>query len=270
MSYHLPKTVSKRRISLDNSSLISTTKIELFVGLLPDDEKSEFEKKERRLSLGDNLAETFINTTFLTRLDFSAKQPKRDLDVDCHSSDHGPSHHGSANRTRKQSSHSKASQPDTINTSSYSSEEDVADADDDSMKDDDDDDSDCDSFCDASIGEVANGQYLRRDLGGSVSVLWSDDSADGLSLQSSWVGSENGDQLLESPSGKAHRTLSSGTSLPRIPLRSSSHGSQTTTRPPLRNSSWGSSSGASSFFVSPRRRGRRRSIDQSMELLPDE
>mmetsp|Transcript_4142 Transcript_4142/g.8556 ORF Transcript_4142/g.8556 Transcript_4142/m.8556 type:complete len:304 (-) Transcript_4142:218-1129(-) len=289
VSFHLPKNEPRRRTSLDNSSLLmsSLNTDDSFMALLPDDEKAEWEKssKERRLSLGNKMEA--MNTTFLADLDSSssANKQKVDLDLDWHSSLHSTSNnnhnnnhihshsHGGIHKhgvRRKQSTHSKASETiktSSIKSSSYSSEEEgIAEVDDSSSSSDadsfeDDDDSDCDSFCDASIGEPANRNYLRRDLGASV-VWGSDDgSVDGFSLTSSFsdTGNNNNDHHhfpLESPPGKTpQRTWSSGTtrSLPSAPF----------SRPPLRSTS--SSSSLSLLGASPRRPGRRRNITEQLD-----
>mmetsp|Transcript_17120 Transcript_17120/g.22274 ORF Transcript_17120/g.22274 Transcript_17120/m.22274 type:complete len:160 (+) Transcript_17120:204-683(+) len=138
----------RRFFSLDNSSLLSSTGI--IMARLPQDEKFEFTKKnshERRLSL-DGSGE-FTNTTFLADSE-SPQKPRTGLDADQHSS----------------------------NDSSYHS--DLFDSGGDSslnfVFDENDSDSDCDSFCDASIGELANESYIRRDLGASMMTMTDLDS----------------------------------------------------------------------------------------------
>lgn len=183
----------RRRTSLDNSCLSAS---DTFAVLISEDDKSEFTQKERRLSLGSKLEVTItflaVNTT-----PEQVKENKRDLDEDGHGSIHIPV-------KGRPSSHSKTSKAsDTINTSSYSSmvlesESEDSESEENSV-DDDDDESDCDSFCDASVGEPANRQYLRSDLGGSV--MCSDDSWDnGDFLQDSF-------SSRDSPPGKPLRVV---------------------------------------------------------------
>eukprot|EP00527_Entomoneis_sp_CCMP2396_P002169 CAMPEP_0198145538 /NCGR_PEP_ID=MMETSP1443-20131203/24215_1 /TAXON_ID=186043 /ORGANISM="Entomoneis sp., Strain CCMP2396" /LENGTH=261 /DNA_ID=CAMNT_0043809225 /DNA_START=168 /DNA_END=950 /DNA_ORIENTATION=+ len=215
IDFHRPRRV-RRRSSLDNSCLAST---ESFAAFLDEDEITDFVKKERRLSWDTSMEST--NTLFLAGIFASPgdqQKPVKDLDADRHSSSHHNSGHVvQLNRNGKPSSHSKASQPDTINTSSYSSEDGnvAAAANESSDSESTLDDSDCDSFCDASVGEPANRTYLCRDLG--ASVMWSDcESMDGISLQDSWDG---GDASVDSPRGKPQRARSG--SLPRSPQRTS-------------------------------------------------
>ena len=246
VDFHKPNQV-RRRLSLDNSCLSAT---ESFTALLQEDERQEFEKKERRLSWDASMEST--NTTFLASIRTSpeqAKVTKVDLDADRHSSNHGSGHAAHERTHGKPSSHSKNSQPETIDSDSYSSS-----AEEESSESSFDDDSDCDSFCDASIGEKANKTYLRRDLG--ASVMWSDDD---FSLADSWDGVS-----MDSPPGKPQRTLSGslgrGKSLQFL-------------RPPLRNNHSSEMSPlVTSLGASPKRRGRRNLVldveeEPPMQLL---
>ena len=121
----------KRRTSLDNSCLSAHESMRM---LLPDPESYEGGTKPRRYSLTHKMT---ITATFMA--DTSLPKQKDDaLDMDCHNSTH---------------SRAPAVSIDGLPIDELS-EDDIF-------------DSDCDSFCDASVQEQANKEYLIKDLGAS-------------------------------------------------------------------------------------------------------
>lgn len=150
-----PGPPPRRRSSLDNSSLAAA---ETFKQILQDAEDFKtILAPRRRLSL--NAGQT-ITPTFLAEMNKTRRTT--DLDLEGHSSTHGPS---SSSSPRKVS--------DNSDSSSFADTSPSA-----PMKyyryqnDDSDDSSESslesgDSFCDASVQEPANREYLRKDLGAS-------------------------------------------------------------------------------------------------------
>jgi hypothetical protein len=132
----------KRRSSLDNSCLSAHESLRLML-----DDNEDFERAmPRRFSLNNKLR---ITATFMAELKPSC-HIKDDLDLDYHHSNHGPS----GNHCRKQVA---ALEPQSVDETEFS----IDDFSDDSNL------SDCDSFCDASVQEPANKEYLQKDLGAS-------------------------------------------------------------------------------------------------------
>lgn len=156
-----PGPPARRRSSLDNSQLAAAA---TFRQLMPD-EDDEFDEKtpKRRLSLNAKLQNA--NTTFLAEMSNSSSgRPKVDLDADFHNSIH------SASKPRSILKGSKAayvSDPEGSPTPLLADE----DSSESSLE------SDCDSFCDASVQEPANREYIRKDLG--ASVFWNSAANDG-------------------------------------------------------------------------------------------
>ena len=156
--------VQRRRSSLDNSCLNAS---ETFLQHLQDSDPDAVQTSPRRrlsLNSGDNM-----NTTFLAG---EVDRERQDLDVDWHNSAHSPqpttSKHNdiSAASTKTPTTASSSEEPWlSLDEESESSLE-----------------SDCDSFCDASVREQPNKEYLRTDLGASC---WFEKSFDGLDLESS-------------------------------------------------------------------------------------
>jgi len=138
--------VPRRRSSLDNSCLGAADTIR---HIIPDNDV-EISAPRRRLSL---CAKQTLTTTFLASTD---SRPKLDLDADWHASNHSQQ----AMRGQK-SGHSTATQATPSSGAEDPSESSL--------------ESDADSFCDASVQEPANREYLRKDLG--ASCFWG--SADG-------------------------------------------------------------------------------------------
>ncbi len=132
----------KRRSSLDNSLLAPGWSSRLLTHV--DDEDGN---RPRRLSL-DNHAR--ITITFLAS--GHLKRTHGDLDMDYHKSDHGP-HQGDAKKLSSTGTTEEVS--DGESTISYD---------------------DCDSFCDASVQQEADKDYLRKDLG--ASCVWDDVTVD--------------------------------------------------------------------------------------------
>lgn len=135
--------IPKRRSSLDNSLLAPGRSSRLFTEADEEDEKES--NQPRRLSLNNHAR---ITISFLAS--GHLKRTHGDLDMDYHKSEHAPG--------------------DAKKLSSTGTTADVSDGDDD-------DDStlsydDCDSFCDASVQQEADKDYLRRDLG--ASCIWDD------------------------------------------------------------------------------------------------
>lgn len=133
----------KRRSSLDNSCLAPGRSSRLLTDA--DDEDSN---QPRRLSLNNH---TRISISFLAS--GHLKRMHSDLDMDNHKSDHAPQH-GDAKKL----------------SSTGTTAEDVSEGDSTLSYD------DCDSFCDASVQQEADKDYLRRDLG--ASCIWDDTTVD--------------------------------------------------------------------------------------------
>lgn len=153
-SFHHSKQQHKRRSSLDNSALSAE---ESFMSLIPDMEEYDSSARKRRYSLNNSENK---NTTFLAEL--LPSRPKRDLDLDFHTSNHSkasPNARTSSPHTNKLDDGTG----DTQNTSLI----DTLDMSDSSME------SSSGTFCDADEGEPANRAYLQKDLG--ASCFWDDD-----------------------------------------------------------------------------------------------
>lgn len=129
----------KRRSSLDNSCLAAGQSSKLLI-----DAEEEDSNQPRRLSLN---SDTRISISFLAS--GHLKRVHGDLDVDFHKSDHA----------RQQGDTKKLSSTGTTEID-ISDEESTISYD------------DCDSFCDASVQQEADKEYLRRDLG--ASCIWDD------------------------------------------------------------------------------------------------
>ena len=134
--------IPKRRSSLDNSLLAPGRSSRLLTEADDEDEKES--NQPRRLSLNNHAR---ITISFLAS--GHLKRTHGDLDMDYHKSEHAP---GDAKKL----------------SSTGTTAEDVSDDDDDSTLSYD----DCDSFCDASVQQEADKDYLRRDLG--ASCIWDD------------------------------------------------------------------------------------------------
>lgn len=135
--------IQKRRSSLDNSCLGAGQSSRLLIHADDDDGN-----QPRRLSLNND---TRISISFLAS--GHLKRAHGDLDVDYHKSDHA----------HQQGDSKKLSSTGTT-------AEDISEDDSDLSYD------DCDSFCDASVQQEADKEYLRRDLG--ASCIWDDNTVD--------------------------------------------------------------------------------------------
>jgi hypothetical protein len=169
---------AKRRTSLDNSCLSAP---ETFRFTLPYDASGyDFDDSpRRRLSLNN---EATVTTTFLAGpASHHGPREKQGLDVDLHSSIHGsPSQ---LNRPRVPPLPTSALlSPSSVSDGGSDFEDDLSGG------------SDCDSFCDASVQEPANREYLRRDLG--ASCFWN--SIDSCSLGGSSDYLDEMDKALDS------------------------------------------------------------------------
>ena len=133
----------KRRTSLDNSCLSAGASLQLIIQHNNDGE--EFTTKQRRFSLNNQFT---MAVTFLAGLQASAKK-NGDLDMDDHSGG------------KKQASGRTAETTLLAEDASQSSF-----------------DSDYDSFCDASVQEQANKEYLQTDLGASCFFEFDDKDLD--------------------------------------------------------------------------------------------
>jgi hypothetical protein len=158
---------AKRRTSLDNSCLSAP---ETFRFALPYDENDcDFDDSpRRRLSLNNAVS---ITTTFLAgAMSHHGSREKQGLDVDFHSSVHGSPSQRSRSKVPPLAESALLS-PNAVSDDGSDLEEDLSCG------------SDCDSFCDASVQEPANREYLRRDLG--ASCFWN-------SIDSCSLGDSNG------------------------------------------------------------------------------
>jgi hypothetical protein len=153
---------AKRRTSLDNSCLSAP---ESFRYTLPYDASGcDFDDSpRRRLSLSNEVS---VTTTFLAGpASHHGTREKQGLDVDFHSSVHGSPSQLMRSKVPPLPESTLLS-PIAISDGGSDFEEDLSCG------------SDCDSFCDASVQEPANREYLRRDLG--ASCFWN--STDSCSL----------------------------------------------------------------------------------------
>jgi hypothetical protein len=153
---------AKRRTSLDNSCLSAP---ESFRYTLPYDASGcDFDDSpRRRLSLNNEVS---VTTTFLAGpASHHGTREKQGLDVDFHSSVHGSPSQLTRSKVPPLPESALLS-PNAVSDGGSDFEEDLSCG------------SDCDSFCDASVQEPANREYLRRDLG--ASCFWN--STDSCSL----------------------------------------------------------------------------------------
>lgn len=147
---------ARRRSSLDNSCLGAALSFQHVIASTNnhDEEFAMSASPRRRLSL--NGKETTA-VTFLATVCQEENRPKLDLDADFHTN--------SVHRSRPLSTPTKSGHSTTVSMSSNPSC---------SFGDNDDSESslesDADSFCDASVQEPANKEYLRKDLGASCFI----------------------------------------------------------------------------------------------------
>jgi len=141
---------AKRRSSLDNSCLAAA---ETFRHLVPDCVDFTMSPR-RRLSL--NAMEQAKTTTFLATNPDS--RPKLDLDADFHNSIHSSQ---AFLRYANKSSHSAGTFSTASGFGVAGGDRDDGSIGGSSLE------SDADTFCDASVQEPANREYLRKDLGAS-------------------------------------------------------------------------------------------------------
>ena len=142
----------KRRTSLDNSCL-SAAHASLKIMMQEQDSEEYANRRPRRFSLNNN---STIAVTFLATVIPSGHRKSDALDLDLHCSEHG-SNDGLPRG--KQMSFGTAETLSFDDDSSCFSL-----------------DTDCASFCDASVQEQANKEYLQKDLG--ASCFWDIDFSD--------------------------------------------------------------------------------------------
>jgi hypothetical protein len=134
-----PKPPARRRSSLDNSSLSAP---DAFRQTLSAEQQAEYRPgRQRRLSLN---AGPYMNITFLAT---NSLRPRVDLDADFHDSQHSTTADKKSNTALDPQSNSAESSFDDDSSSSGG------------------------TFCDASVQEEANEEYLKKDLG--ASCFWS-------------------------------------------------------------------------------------------------
>jgi hypothetical protein len=168
-----------RRASLDNSCLAAPDSLQRLLqdschAGAGDEFYSDGSARPRRYSLDNNTT----TPTFLS--DLKPRKPKGGLDADFHASTHNKSKtYHSSNRTGGRSSHASIpkAKSDHIQSGGISpletsrhGEHEATRLCDSSLEDDDAFDSDCDSFCDASVQEEANHDYIMDDLGASCYI----------------------------------------------------------------------------------------------------
>lgn len=153
---------TKRRSSLDNSCLASAESFQQILALPKHELTSP--KHARRLSLNNSVS---VTTSFLAGV--LEIRPKLELDLDFHSSVHSrtaPLRPGLSKLTNSESSNETFETADTTNDAADMSDEYSLDS-----------CSDCDSFGEASVHELANKDYIRNNLG--ASVFWASNASMG-------------------------------------------------------------------------------------------
>lgn len=161
-------TTTRRRLSLDNSCLQPSENSghlynsvqdhykeeecenETMVGIMMMGDEDRRPKPRRRLSLNNR---TSANSTFLASLSPKTSRTTSDLDHDLHDSLHSSSH------VVPMSTTSSCPDDDTFSDSE-------------------------DSFCQASVAEPANRDYLRKDLG--ASCFWHEEDVMKMGLGGDW------------------------------------------------------------------------------------
>ena len=171
-----PGPPARRRSSLDNSQLAAadTFRHILSADLQDDEYNTTGAGGQRRLSLNVKLQNA--NTTFLAEIcggSSSGRRAKVDLDEDFHNSVHSKSKSRPFTKGKNYVSDNSATEGSHSNVDESDKNvanvmEDMSSSDESSLE------SDADTFCDASVQEQANKDYIRKDLG--ASVYWNGDS----------------------------------------------------------------------------------------------
>jgi hypothetical protein len=181
-SFHRRPPV-RRRSSLDNSGLTAEGAVRERIASSQDsldDDRMQKQRPKRRPSLTD----VSVPVTFLANMNGTSHRPRVDLDEDLHSSAHNATHLPTPSKSNKQTTFAPAT--DLVSPSSCGSSpphsNDINNSHDNwsnSSTSSGDDGDGGDSFCDASVQEQANEEYIKTDLG--ASCFWSegpDDLAD--------------------------------------------------------------------------------------------